>query len=513
MEKTRKFGSALKNIRIEQTRKLSFTVGLIAFVSCVFGVCLKQQSDPDIWFHLACGEEITKLHSVNIGAFGSWYAQAQGYSDFLHEWLFEVLIYRAYQAFGACALIGYTLLMGCLLVGLILKVFWLRLKEDPARIGVYLVLLIFSLAPFYSARPQLIQYVMFTFAYMMTTGLIGREWSFKRQCITWGILSVLWANLHGGSWILLLFFMAFMFLQAAPLPDIGRLRFGHNGDRAYAKRILILTAVVTGAGMINPHGCQLAVHTVHYMFTDSGTQYISEWQPMEFNNQKGYILLVMLFATVVQMIGSDEKIDFIDCEIMTSFLIETLLHVRNYPLAILSIVMWLMRCKPFVWVRDSRELQMFILPGILCGACLYGEYQGLTSLSKIIQNPVDQDSIISTEVIDAIKSSGCERLYNTYHLGDYLVFNGIDTFVDGRAQDMYTSKDVHDSVYVGRGGKEADGLVKKYKFDGFLIANDVSFYYNLEKGDYTKAAGDENVSFWVPTEPNTGGDTAHSAVR
>ena len=55
--------------------------------------------------------------------------------------------------------------------------------------------------------------------------------------------------------------------------------------------------------------------------------------------------------------------------------------------------------------------------------------------------------------------------------------------------------------------------MKKYKFDGFLIANDVSFYYSLEKGDYTKAAGDENVSFWVPTEPNTGGDTAHSAVR
>lgn len=489
---------AKRQITPEQQKKLTFAIAIMAIAFCTVGFFLHQQSDPDIWFHLACGEEITKQHSVDIGPFGSWYAQEQGYSDFLHEWLFEVLIDRVYQAFGAYALIGYTLLTGAALMVLILKVYWSRVKDDPGRTGIYLLLLILGLAPFYSARPQTIQYFMFTLSYMMATGGIGANWSFRRQCAMWSILSVVWANLHGGSWVLLLFFMAFMFVQAAPLQDIGRLRFKHNGNRAYAKLVLILAAVVTAAGMINPHGYQLITHTFHYMFTDSGTQYISEWQAMTFDDQQGYILIMLIFASTVQMIGCEEKIDFIDCEIIFSFFLETLLHVRNYPLLMIALTLWLIRRPSFPWMQTNKEVQKFILPGIMLGLGVYGGYTGVTAMQDIAEDPIDPDSIISAEIIDAIRDSGCKRLYNIYHYGDYLLYEGIDTFVDGRAQDMFTSEDVHDSAYIGKGSTKGDELRAKYDFDGYLVQNDSGLYYNLSHGEYRKVAEDENASFWMP---------------
>ena len=62
-------------------------------------------------------------------------------------------------------------------------------------------------------------------------------------------------------------------------------------------------------------------------------------------------------------------------------------------------------------------------------------------------------------------------MFNIYDIGGYLVYKHINVFIDGRA-DIYSKFNLIDAHKLETMDGDIDGILRKYKFDFFLIKSD-----------------------------------------
>ena len=95
-----------------------------------------------------------------------------------------------------------------------------------------------------------------------------------------------------------------------------------------------------------------------------------------------------------------------------------------------------------------------------------------------------------------IKENGYDRIFNTYGIGGYLIYNDVDVFIDGRA-DVYSAnifKSAVETIEIKTNLREE---LKKYNFDGFIIEKDSKIYNYFEAVDeYKLISEDEQVSLY-----------------
>src|ERR1700757_2458062 len=91
------------------TRKGSWTAWLRRFFSfpvmcmfllaaVIFGFCVKQFSEPDMWWHMRYAHDLVQLHTFS--SFDTYSFTATGAFRPNFEWLSEVPFYLAYHAAG-----------------------------------------------------------------------------------------------------------------------------------------------------------------------------------------------------------------------------------------------------------------------------------------------------------------------------------------------------------------------------------------------------------------------------
>jgi len=91
--------------------------------------------------------------------------------------------------------------------------------------------------------------------------------------------------------------------------------------------------------------------------------------------------------------------------------------------------------------------------------------------------------ILDKEFVEFVKKQQPKRLYNDYDFGEILIFNGIETFADARA-DLFSPHNLKDMVSLFRlvqtdpRAKEKflniQNLIDKYNFDAFLLRTNSS---------------------------------------
>jgi hypothetical protein len=161
-----------------------------------------------------------------------------------HEWLFEVLVWWLWAAFGY----GGIKLLKVLLVGATLLVTGLRLRSGGVRwhgIALALGLAVMLLAPGWNLRPL----------YVTTLGLLLLSWWLHDHCtgrrtVTWWlpVLMLLWANMHPGVIIgqgLLLGAIAWEWLNR-------RLRWNPPLDWEGCWRLTVIGGVGLAATFVSP---------------------------------------------------------------------------------------------------------------------------------------------------------------------------------------------------------------------------------------------------------------------
>ena len=216
--------------------------------------------DTDLWYHLNSGRYILEHKSLPHNSFFSFISPPRAWIDYF--WLFQVLVYGLYSISDYYGLIFFrTFLYGLTLV-LILR---LLLKHPYAKTSILPIVLITLYIMLLTPRYQLIRPYIFTYLFIITFFSI-LEFDHK-QIKYLPILAILWMNLHGIVYPLMLFII-FSYL----IDDL----VGHLKDKIPLQRktfsYIIPMVLSMYAIFLTPHG--LSLIGLPFIPTAYASQYI-----------------------------------------------------------------------------------------------------------------------------------------------------------------------------------------------------------------------------------------------
>lgn len=222
--------------------------------------------DTDLWYHLNGGRYIVEhLALPTDSSFISFLAPPRPWVDYY--WLFQVLVYRLHAVFGYPGLIVLRNGVYLALVTVILSYFYLAYKRGANRSPLYLAALfglfmLFPFSRFLLVRPHIFSYLLIPLFLLIFEYFPRRAWWLPP-------LAVLWVNLHGGEYPILLL------ICGAYIAEYFVNRFRGNHDPARTGwTFLIPAALAMWTVLATPHGSALL--TVPFA-TANASLYISEY--------------------------------------------------------------------------------------------------------------------------------------------------------------------------------------------------------------------------------------------
>jgi tetratricopeptide (TPR) repeat protein len=123
---------------------------LLAFLLASF-----PARNSDVWMHLATGRALVQ-GSYQLGSHP--FAHTEGDQWVNHGWLYDLLSYGLYQAFGGEALVVFKGLLIVLLCGLLLHLTWQRTHRWMATLCIALALL--AIDPYLVLRPACVSFLL-----------------------------------------------------------------------------------------------------------------------------------------------------------------------------------------------------------------------------------------------------------------------------------------------------------------------------------------------------------------
>lgn len=466
---------------------LTILVFLIAF-----GMTVHTNTTYDGWWHYKLGEYIVNNKEVPNTAVFSWWGLEQGTTWISHEWLFSIVIYGISKIFGFNTVPIFAALVTSLLIALIVYLNFENIKNSPLKsilLTIWASMLLIETAV---GRPQIF------LNWLLFGAFILIEHEFKRpdnKIFLLIPLMTLWVNIHGGSWILLPFFFGLAILCNSFDLNIGRIQTEKCGKKVLIKRIIVLVLTIAVV-WINPHGVSMYVYPFSNATDTTMLTYISEWSQLKFNNVTHLLFLVLPVIYFIYAFATKEKINIYEFIVELAFVVMTLKAVRfSTQLTIISFYL-ITKNVPFKQEKHFEQVYKVLIQILI----IYLAYTGGLNIRNVYNNPYKLDIMPSDEIIETIKESNTTRLYNPYNVGGYLIYNGIETFVDGRA-DIYSRDNFEDyaSITVCEYGFEEK--MEKYNFEAYLVEKDENLYdCLLNKDDVVLKAEDDNFAYFVKRE-------------
>lgn len=243
---------------------------LLIFLICV-GYFLSGwpivAGDTDLWYHLNAGRYILENGTIPRDSFFSFVEPPRPWVDYY--WLFQVVVHKIHAAFEYKGLIWLREGTFLCLAGLLIALFFRRLREDQSLpyLAVLFFLTLFILFPRYQLiRPHMLSYAFIAaFLYILEVA--------PSRAFILPLLSVLWVNIHGIYYPLILlivgsYLIEFIVQWARERPSFSK------ADAVFLSSCgLALMAV-----FLSPHGTDLL--RVPFVSTDYASQYISEFKPL-----------------------------------------------------------------------------------------------------------------------------------------------------------------------------------------------------------------------------------------
>lgn len=327
-------------------------------------------------------------------------------------------------------------------------------------------------------RPHMISYTLLAFTvYILYDNFHNKN---SKKIYFLPLISMLWANFHGGS-SNLPYILCFIFLLCGLLSfkfqKIEAKKIGKNQIKKY----LICGILSICAIAINPHGLKMITYPYINMGDKLMLENIMEWAGPNLNDFGDIAAFAVIGMVVITMILSKKKISFIDFAVLGSFLFLGFKSVRFVPLLYIASTYVIFNMVEEFKIKVPNVNFLVILSAIII--C----YGILTP--KLIRNYNKRP--ISSDAIQYIKDSNPKKLFNYYDYGGYLIYNDIKVFIDGRA-DMYSKYNFKDAVDLQDRGY--DYLINGYDFDMFIIPHNIALNIHLSNNDkYTVVYQDDNT--------------------
>lgn len=374
--------------------------------------------DPDTQWHIAVGRWIVANGAVPwTDLFSHTFA---GQPWIAKEWASQVILFAAHAAAGWGGVVALTILVFAATLAVLHA--WLSIRVRAVTALAVVLVAFVVLAPHILARPHLLAFPALV---IWTIGLIEAlerrvapsPWLF--------VVMIAWVNLHGSYPIGLVIagLLAGEGIFGRPRPEWPR----------QALRWAMFLAAATLAACVTPYGIRPFLVNLGLFGSGESLRYIVEWQPLSLN-LPGMVALGALALSLGALAP----------------------HPRRdlFRIAVLLLLGAMM-------IRHSRFADLFILvapilvagPAALRFASLRAEPRspsgpfdylvmaalGLAALgyaAALAPRPAAQ--VTPVAALEAARARGLTgTLYNDYDFGGFLIAEGVKTFIDGRADQIF----------------------------------------------------------------------------
>ena len=408
--------------------------------------------DPDYLWHIKAGEYMFH-HGVLRSDVFSWSVYSKYWMS--HEWLFEILIYSLKSVFGSFHLFLYTFVMTFLLL---LTIYIGNKKQLTSNYLFTIVWFSCSLILSFmmQGRPHLISNCLLSLSIYFLYDLYKNEESKKIYFLP--LISILWANVHGGSsnlpYLFCFIFMTFGSFQFS----FSKIEAKRIHKKQYIKYFVVMLLCMIGV-CINIHGFKMLLYPYQNMMDTTMLQNITEWIPTNLNEPSHYAYFGLLLLCVSILLFSKKKIEFIDFILLgfSAYLGLKSIRFWFYTYIIMSYIVFYY--VPKRKMDKGTEFGVVIISLLLIGLFI-------ARCDAIFH--VDYRYLLSSKDIEVIEREQPKRLYNMYNYGGDLVYQGIPVFIDGRA-DLYGKHNYKDYLNLSVLQGDYVSIIEKYQFDYFLV--------------------------------------------
>lgn len=491
-------------------RLMAVVSGILAGFLRVIQLSATELYDADYYWHATLGRYILEHKSIFREDIFSWIAAENGWTETAHSWLGSVVI-ALFSGMNKEPFIGaivFSAVSTAVFGYIMARMYGTPFDKNNPKYD--LPNMVFSLVAGSSimlaggnARPGNIGIILFLISmYLLHDGFEHPE---SRKCWWLPLVSVLWANAHGGS-VPILFafnglFLVMAFFKPFNIHGIGQ-TFEYSKKRI--RRFVLLLAADIAAAALNPYGVKLFI----YFFVTNNEitkKYITEWQPAELVNVCVVTALAMM--TVIIWMKRDDKT--VEVSYLLPFM-ATLVMSGKY----VRIVVYLVVCTVILLhhglrlllgdkepVRAINIVAEKFVPFLLVLSLVSGiEAMVFTgaSIDKVNPDP------ITAELVSVIDEAEPERMYTDYNVGGFAIYHGYPSFIDSRA-DLFPSDMLERAMLFSDMRKftseELKAYIDEYDFDSFLLYKEDSLWLWLDENpDWQKVYCDDKLVFFAKAE-------------
>ncbi len=417
---------------------LPLLVALAAFIA-VLTAGIGLMNDPDIYWHIVVGRWILAHRAVpHVGIFSGSMPHAPWVA---HEWLAEAVFAPLFDGWGwnglaVAAAVSFAAALAILTRALLRYLEPIHaLAATAAAWGIML--------PHLLARPHILALPIM--ALWFAALVEARERNRAPPLWLAGLMTV-WANLHGG-YMLGLVFAAFFAGEAVLLAPTNAARV------AALRQWSGFGAVSLAAALLTPNGVAGLWLPFHVMQMKFALSTIVEWQAPNFQHLQP--LEIWLILALALALGFGVRLPPTRLAMTLLLLHMSLTHQRNgdilgfaAPLLLAPTVGDIIRSRAGPRRATARDGFFADIAGgaSLRGAAVVGLIAATAGL-LFLQHPLARkpDAYTPIAAVDfAIAHHLTGPVMNQYGFGGYLIFEGIKPYIDGRAE-MY-----------------GDGFIKRY---------------------------------------------------
>lgn len=505
--------------RIElSTFLFALITGLIAYFLFAFGNC-----DSDFLWHAKLGEWITNHHTVPTIDIFSWIGAEKKLPFTAHSWLFSVWANQASNYRGVYTGAGITVLLGASTLYFLIKTL-LFPRRNFATIFLCILLGILCANP----RPGLWSFALFVLAVFILKQSLEQKNS--KLFFLLPLISLIWANVHGGTILILIATEAlFFFLGILPnfqlgflnnqtavcYPSIqvfapiknGALKEMNEFFKDYISYIKHILHAYWGKGLFyfggsilaalcNPYGSK--IFTYGFIENNEITKkYIGEWQPILLKSP--YILFIILVLLVYLFLFYKGGLQLHKLLPTICFLIAGAFYQRFIfygvltSLFLLSEIVKKWNKKGWItWKWNLVVIAMFL-------ACLII----LPSFAKhtSFRDRYELDSQLSTY----LSKTNFQRPYTQHNDGGRLIYANHQTFIDQRITGSVIEDGILLELLKSKKGTSVEEILKTYEFDAFVLnkkdRTPLETYLRVLPNQWSIGFENKNYVVFIKTSP------------
>lgn len=419
------------------------------FLSLIFMFSARPIVDPDFWWHLKAGEYMVQTGGIpQVDVFSAVYF---GKEWVAHEWLSEILIFGTYKLLGFGGLIVVFSLLTTVTFWIVYKRISRRVRH-PMLVGGALLLGALASAPTWGVRPHMFSFLL---ASVFIAVLEAHARKPTKKIFLLVPLMVLWANLHAGFAIGLVF----IGLTTVGVAADESLKRGWNWQKILKllSPLVAVFAFCVLAVAANPNGVRLYSYPLETLNSPAMMKYIGEWHSPDFHQPIFQPLALLLLLVLSSIALAGRKVRVRDLLFLSVTGWATLRSARNVPFFVLIAVPLLARYAYYSiaggkwarWInkRETAEVGAARLLKIALNILLLIAVPTAIAVQRVKRTTASQTTVTAkTFPVAAVEHMRSVRLpqpiYNEYGWGGYLIWKlhpDYRVHIDGRA-DVYGDK-------------------------------------------------------------------------